>query len=141
MRNVLLFILLLMGGLWAYDYYDCRTVKARVIAKAQIREIQEAAGKKVYMAEYFGEQVRVVHVLSKNGFWVRPIKDSTVTSFVTADVVQPQFMSGNVKSADIEMAFHKQRRLVLGMIGLIVLAFLASWYEPDSDSGKKISEK
>lgn len=141
MRSILLFFLVMSGLLWSYERYDKKSVEPTVVSIAQIKENQDASGTKVYMVECSGKQVEVAYVLSKKGVWERPMKDSIVTCFVTTASDKPQFMHGDVKNADIDKAFHKQRRLALVVFGFIMLSFLANRYEPDSEFAKKISGK
>ena len=134
MRKLLLFLVVAAAFYYCSEFImERQPHNPQVVTEGIIVQKSFDIGRDSFYAAVGQKMYPVVRVLSDQGAWAYPKKDSVVTGFFTEKNPTIRFMFGKVGAAEIEKAFQKQASHTLGVLFLLSLLTIICCWAPDGE--------
>ena len=133
MRKLLLFLVVAAAFYCCSEFMERQPHNPQVVTEGIIVQKSFDIGRDSFYAAVGQKMYPVVRVLSDQGAWAYPKKDSVVTGFFTEKNPTIRFMFGKVGAAEIEKAFQKQASHALGVLLLLSLLIICCWNSDGED--------
>ncbi len=133
MRKLLLFLLVAAAFYCCSEFMEHQPHNPKVVAEGIIVQKVFDTGRDSFYAAVGQKMYPVARVLSDQGAWAYPKKDSVVTGFITKKNPNIRFMFGKVDEAKIEKAFQKQASHALGVLVLLAILVICLWNPEGED--------